>query len=128
MSDCTEIFYTLVPLHQIVKMVFLSMACGAISMVLTKATVFNFAHDWLEAKVPFLGKLFNCPWCTSHWVAALLVSCYSVDLMYGMRPAWSYNGFLSGPLYLVDFAVNVFIMVVLAAVSARIISSAYHHE
>jgi hypothetical protein len=126
MSDCTEMFYTIVPLHQIIKMVFLSMACGAISMVLTKSSLFNFAHDWLEEKLSLVGKLFNCPWCTSHWVAGVLIAIYNVDLFYGMRPAWSYVGWSSTPLYLVDFAMNIFVMVVLAAVSSRIITTAYN--
>lgn len=126
MSDCTDLLFTIVPTHQIIKMVFLSMACGAISMVLTKSSLFNFAHDWLEANAPLLGKLFNCPWCTSHWVAGILVGLYGVDLFSGTRPAWSYNGFMSTPLSVTDFAMNVFVMVVLAAVSARIISAAYN--
>jgi Protein of unknown function (DUF1360) len=93
------------------KVLVLGIATGAISLVLTKSTVFNFLHDWLEAKVPFLGEMLNCPWCTSHWIALFFTLIYRPLLVNVFAP--------------VDYLVTIMVMVVIAAVTARIIYSAY---
>lgn len=98
-------------IYHVFQIVVLGVATGAISMVLTKSTVLNFMHDWLEAKIPFLGEMLNCPWCTSHWVALFFVLVYRPQLINGWYP--------------VDYLVSLFVIVVISAVTARIIHSAY---
>src|SRR5580658_4696274 len=98
-------------MHEIMTVLWLGIATGAISLVLTKSTVFNFLHDWLEAKLPFLGEMLNCPWCTSHWVALFFTLIYHPLLTNVFAP--------------VDYLVTIMVMVVIAAVTARIIYSAY---
>jgi len=93
----------------------LGVATGAISMVVTKAAIFDKAHEWLEKRSPFLEEMLSCPWCTSHWVAAFFVAVY--------RPL-----LFASPVCLltpVDWLVSLMVMVVVAAVTARIIYSAY---
>jgi Protein of unknown function (DUF1360) len=89
----------------------LGMATGAISLVLTKSEALNFMHDWLEKHIPVLGKMLNCPWCTSHWVALFFVVIYRPRLVYVFAP--------------VDYLVSVMVLVTIASVVARLIYSAY---
>jgi len=54
----------------------LVLATASISYTLTKTPVF----DWLRDRLPD-GLIFNlwiCPYCMTHWVAALLVAVYPV--------------------------------------------------
>lgn len=50
----------------------LAAAGSAITMTLTKGSIFASLRDWLADR-PFLGQLISCPYCTSHWVAAAIV-------------------------------------------------------
>jgi len=98
-------------MNDLLKILVLGIATGAISLVLTKSTVFDFAHDWLERKAPFLGEMLNCPWCTSHWVALFFVLVYRPRLLNVFAP--------------VDYLVSVMVLVAVASVVARTIYSAY---
>lgn len=89
----------------------LGIATGAISLVLTKSPVFNFMHDWLERHIPFLGKILDCTWCTSHWVALFFVVIYRPRLFNAFAP--------------VDYLVSIMVLVAVASVIARMIYSAY---
>lgn len=60
----------------LMAVVMLSVATAAISMTLTKAAVFKPMRKWLAARSKWLGKLFSCPYCASHWVATGLVLVY----------------------------------------------------
>lgn len=102
----------------VVKVIWLGIATGAISLLLTKASIFNFLHDWLEKRAPFLGEMLSCPWCCSHWVALFFTLIYHPLLISsGAHLAWLFIP--------IDFLVTIMVMVVIAAVTARIIYSAY---
>jgi hypothetical protein len=102
MSDYTGLYDVLV----------LGVATGAISMLITKASIFNKAHEWLEKCSPFLDEMLSCPWCTSHWVALFFTLVYRPRLI---NPVW----------LPVDWLVTLMAMVFVAAVTARIIYSSY---
>ena len=52
---------------------FLAMALcnGAIALTLTKRTIFRWARQWIVDRSDFFGELIQCPYCTSHWLAAV---------------------------------------------------------
>jgi hypothetical protein len=85
--------------------IYLGIACGAISLVIAKGNIFAGFHDWLDPKLPKLEELLSCPWCVSHWVAALLVLAYYRTLCAGF----------------VDYIVQVFVVVAISQVVAAII-------
>lgn len=55
----------------IVAVVFIASAVATVSMTVTRALIFRSFRKWVESKSEFLGDLFACPYCTSHWVAAV---------------------------------------------------------
>jgi len=127
MSDYTSLYLGLFePLHTLIEIIVLGIATGAISLVLTKSALFNFMHEWLEKRSPFIGEMLNCPWCTSHWVALFFVIVYRPLLIdWTDRPAWMYTSWLNYFLTPVDYLVSVFVIVAIASVVARMIYSAY---
>lgn len=98
----------------------LSVACGATSMVLTKSTLLNGFHNWLEKRSPFLEEMLSCPWCTSHWVAAFLVLAYQPSIL--SHPAWMRDSLAAAFL---DFFVSTMVMAAFSSITARLIYSAY---
>jgi hypothetical protein len=119
MSDYTNLF----------NVVVLGIATGAISMVVTKATIFNKAHEWLGKHSPFLEEMLSCPWCTSHHVALFFTLIYQpLILNWTDRPAWMASSPLNYLLTPVDFLVTIMVMVAIASVSAHIIHSAYKEQ
>lgn len=94
------------------NLVFLGIATGAISMVVSRSTILNSFHDWLEKRSVFLENLLSCPWCVSHWIALIFTIIY--------RPLIVTSWFVP-----VDYFVTVMVMTVIAAITARIIYSAY---
>jgi hypothetical protein len=99
---------------ELLKLAYLSAACGAVSLLVAKAAILNFFHEWLEKHSPFLEEMLSCPWCTSHWVALGLTVTY--------KPLLFAAG---GWLLPLDYLVTIEVMVTLASVAARIIYSAY---
>lgn len=93
-------------------MLYLSLACGAASLVLTKSAVLNGLHSWLEKRSPFVGEMLSCPWCTSHWVALGLV------LAFG--PVAIGQGWLA---WLLAYPVSVFALVALSTATMRFMYS-----
>ena len=126
MSDCTANLFTIMPFVLLFRVGILGIATGAISMVITKSAIFNKAHEWLEKRSPLLEEMLSCPWCTSHWVALLFTLIYQPLLFdWTLRPAWMYGSWLNYLLVPVDYLVTIFVMVVFAAITARVIYSAY---
>jgi hypothetical protein len=46
-----------------------SLAVGAVSQTVSTSVLFADFRSWIRLKSEFLGKLFTCPWCFSHWLA-----------------------------------------------------------
>lgn len=118
MSDFTGIFLNWVePLTSLYHVFILSVAVAGISLFLTKSTLLNGMHDWLEGT--FVGKLLDCPWCTNHWVAAIFMLIYRPLLIdWGWRPAWMSGIWILTP---VDYLVTWLVMVSLATLVASMV-------
>jgi hypothetical protein len=125
--DCTTLWLSFIePFSILWHVLVLGVACGAISFVVTRAAIFNFFHDWLEKKSPFLEEMLSCPLCTSHWVALGLTLIYRPLLLnWGDRPAWMYTSWVNYVITPVDYLVTIMVMVTIASVTARVIHSAY---
>ncbi len=54
----------------------LSLPVAVISLTITRASVFQYLREWIRERNEWLGKLFTCPYCMSHWVSFALVACY----------------------------------------------------
>lgn len=62
------------------KIIYLSFVTACISFTISETKLFEPLRNWLETKITFLGKLFNCGYCLGHWVAFLLVAIYQPRL------------------------------------------------
>jgi len=98
-------------MHEIMTVLWLGIATGAISLVISKSALLNGFHDWLEPRAPFLEEMLSCPWCTSHWVGLFFTLVYRPLLVDLWRP--------------IDYIVTLMVIVTIASVTARIIYSAY---
>jgi hypothetical protein len=96
---------------EFLKLVFLSIACGAISMTVSKSLFFLPLRRWIKNRSTWAWEGISCPFCTSHWVALLLM------VVYFPRP------FTQGVFF--DFVVGTMMMVALASITARVIYSSY---
>jgi hypothetical protein len=120
----TDLFLDLLSVRHVFQMVYLSVACGAMSLVLTKSSVLNPLHDWLEKNVPFLSKMLSCPWCTSHWVALGLVLAYDPLAISAYDHAtWQVLSWWRFVLVPLDITVAVFVMVALSTITMRFMHS-----
>lgn len=119
-----EMLLDVMNVANVFHLVYLSVACGAISLLLTKSSVLNPVHDWLGKNAPFVGKMLSCPWCTSHWVALALVLAYDPLAITAYDHASyqlvSWFRFVVVPL---DYAVAVMVMVALSTVTMRFMYS-----
>ena len=98
-------------MQEFLKLAYLSVACGAASLVVAKGRVFNGMHEWLAPRFPRLQEMLSCPWCLSHWVSLALVVAYRPLAVTGVP--------------VLDYIVAAFVMVALASVAARLIFWAY---
>lgn len=85
----------------------LALATAAISLTITKGRIFTSAREWIAGRNKWLGELMSCPYCTSHWVAIVLVAIY--------RPVIIQQWFL------IDLLVSVFAMVAMSAVICGVV-------
>lgn len=99
-------------MNEFLKLVYCSIACGAISMTTAKSKIFQPLRDWITAKSPWLGEGVSCPYCTSHWVSLALM------LVYHPRP-------LTCDVAIIDYFVATMMMVALSSVSSWVIFQAY---
>jgi len=63
------------------KLILLSIVCASISFTITESFIFSSFRNWINNKNYYLGKLFSCGYCLSHWVALVLVSIYSFRIL-----------------------------------------------
>lgn len=79
----------------------LALACASISFTLTKAEATDWLRVWLVKRDwLMLYKLFQCPYCMSHWVAFGLVAAF-----------WPYE--FTSSLY-VNFVICSFVVITLS--------------
>lgn len=65
--------------------ILLTLALSAATYTLTCAKIFDVPRAWVLRKSAFLGALVDCPYCASHWLAALAVAVYRPRL--GVHPS-----------------------------------------
>lgn len=85
----------------------LALAVAAIAVTTSKSRMFTPTRKWVAGRSNLLGELASCHYCTSHWVAFVLVAIYRPVLV----PQW----------FLLDLLVSVFAVVAIAAVISGVI-------
>lgn len=62
-------------MNQLLPFILLGLCCGVISYTITKGSIFGPLRVWIIESNYWAGKLMQCPYCMSHWVAlaAMLV-------------------------------------------------------
>ena len=91
---------------------FLALFVSVISLTITKTKAFSTIREKIIEKSDWLGYLFSCPYCLSHWVSLLVVTVY--------RPITVSSGML-----LADLVVSIFVIVALATMFSWVVYHAY---
>jgi hypothetical protein len=63
-------------LDSFLLLLYLGFATSAISVTLTRAGITKDLRLWFMGISPFFKALLGCPYCTSHWVAGVIVIIY----------------------------------------------------
>lgn len=79
----------------------LSLPVSAITLTITKSSLFECLREWALKRNKWLGKLVSCPYCTSHWVSFALVVLYQPRMV--RSGAWP-----------IDLIISAFAIVALA--------------
>ena len=82
------------------QFILLALAIAAASFTLGRASVFSPIRDAIESRFPLLGELAHCPYCQSHYFAAV---------------AAPFAPFLFGSVWL-NWLVNAFALIALSAI------------
>jgi hypothetical protein len=88
----------------------LSLATAAISVTIARGKIFAPAREYVASLSTWLGDLFSCPYCVSHYVAMGAVFIY--------RPV-----VVVSSMYVVDLIASAFVVVALSALVAGAIIS-----
>jgi len=88
--------------EELLKIVVLAFAVSPIALTVTKTKVFKPLRTFLMAHCEWLGKLFSCPYCFSHWTSFAMVAVF--------RPV----AFSCGYFFLIDLAVSAFVMIAIS--------------
>lgn len=57
----------------LIKLIIVSLAVASISWTITKSLIFLFLRSFFCKRSKFLGNLFSCPYCLSHWVSFIFM-------------------------------------------------------
>lgn len=52
-----------------IALLIVTCALATVSVTISRSTFTMFMRDWLDDKVPIIGKLLSCPYCVAHWIA-----------------------------------------------------------
>jgi len=63
------------------QLILLSIVSASISFTITESFLFHSLREWMKTKNYYLGKLFSCGYCFSHWISFLLVFIYSFRIL-----------------------------------------------
>ena len=102
-------------LNELITFTLLSRACAAVSITATKAVITRPIRVWVGSKSKFLGELWECPYCFSHWVALIFTIIY--------RPTLVSCGVMT-----FDILITAFAMTGVSAVFCGLIMRAYEEE
>ena len=53
----------------------MALAIASLSVTVTLSKACLPIRDWAKEFGPWVGKLFSCPYCLNHWLAAGIVMC-----------------------------------------------------
>lgn len=68
----------------------LAVAIAAVSLTITRASIFKPFRLWVEEHSTFFGELVSCPYCMSHWVALVVVSIFKTRVVVSSVPPADY--------------------------------------
>ncbi len=68
-------------IEDLVLIIILSLIVCSISFTVTNNVLFETLREFLT-NIPFIGKLINCYFCFSHWVALALVIGYDAHISF----------------------------------------------
>jgi len=60
----------------LITLVLLGIAAGTAAFTLAKTKITEHGRWWVKKKSTWLGNLFGCPYCLSHWLVAIAVLIY----------------------------------------------------
>lgn len=61
----------------------LGLAVGTVSYTITKGSIFGPLRVWVIERSYWLGKLMQCPYCMSHWVAIVAMLVFHPQMIGG---------------------------------------------
>ena len=90
----------------------LALAVSAISMSFTPGSIFAPFRAWVAAKNKWLGELFACFFCLSHWIT------FAAIAVFRPRP-------LRSGIYFADIVVSVFATIAIATITSGLIFAVF---
>jgi hypothetical protein len=97
---------------RIASLVVLALAVSAACNTVTQAVIFAPVRKWVRRRNAWLGEVISCPYCFSHWVAALAIAAY--------RPVLVHSGF-----HFLDLVVSWLALIALSAFGSGLIIRAF---
>lgn len=94
--------------QQIASIIILSLAVSSVSLTMTKAKLTKPLRNFVRSRSEWLGELFSCPYCFSHWV--------SFGAVAAARPVVTSTGLL-----LADLLISAFAVISLAALTSGLV-------
>lgn len=94
--------------HGVLHLFFVSAVVMCISYTITKERIFRALREKLGGRETFLGWLFSCPYCMSHWVAFVIVPLTGAEYL---KIPWRW-GFAAT---LINWMLSSFLVVMVAA-------------
>ena len=61
-------------MNEIVTFVLLVLAVSTGTLTLSRSEVFEPLRLFCNKRIPFVGRMLKCPYCTAHWVSFLYTS------------------------------------------------------
>lgn len=65
------------------SLLIISMAVTTVSLTVARSKIFEPFRSFVQSKSKFLGELFSCFYCLSHWVAIVMVYLTGLTTQFG---------------------------------------------
>ena len=59
---------------EVITFILLVLAVSTGTLTLSRSEVFEPFRIFCNKRIPFVGRMLKCPYCTAHWVSALYTS------------------------------------------------------
>jgi len=80
--------------HTLLQLLVTGMAIAAMACSISRSSLTAAARDWFRGKdLPMLAKLFNCPFCQSHWLAFFAVPALNLTVLPNFWLNWLVTAF-----------------------------------